>query len=264
VNKLAFYMTGREIVDDKFLPEIKNGNELLRVEHLCLKDGFDDISLTVNSGDILGVTGLLGSGRTEFAQSLFGQFPASSGKMYIEGNPVKIRSVKDAIRNGIGYVPEDRLTEGLFLKKSIGSNIFVSVLDKCKKALFISDSRALKAIGDKWVKELSIKTPDADNIITTLSGGNQQRVVLAKWLARDPKILILNGPTVGVDIGSKLEIHNVLRKLANQGIAIIIISDDIPEVLTNCNKIVVMRMGRIVGQIDAGATEQEQLADMLA
>ena len=237
---------------------------MLRVEHLSLKDGFSDISLTVNSGDILGVTGLLGSGRTEFAQCLFGQCPATSGKIYIGGKPVKIRSVKDAIKNGVGYVPEDRLTEGLFLKKSIASNIFVSVLDKFKKAWIISDNRALKATGDQWVKELAIKTPDSQNIITTLSGGNQQRVVLAKWLARDPKILILNGPTVGVDIGSKLEIHKVLRKLANQGIAVIIISDDIPEVLTNCNKIVIMKMGRIVGQINASAVQQEQLAGMLA
>ncbi|MPN46529.1 Arabinose import ATP-binding protein AraG [bioreactor metagenome] len=130
--------------------------------------------------------------------------------------------------------------------------------------LFFTDNRALKAVGDKWVKELAIKTPNAENIITTLSGGNQQRVVLAKWLARDPKILILNGPTVGVDIGSKMEIHKVLRKLANQGIAVIIISDDIPEVLTNCNKIVIMKMGRIVGQIDSNSVGQEQLADMLA
>ena len=264
VNKLAYYMTGREIVDETFVPQIQNGRELLRVEHLSLKDGFSDISLTVNSGDILGVTGLLGSGRTEFAQCLFGQYTATSGTMFIEGKPVKIRSVKDAIKNGIGYVPEDRLTEGLFLKKSIGSNIFVSVLDKFKKALVFTDNRALKAVGDKWVKELAIKTPNAENIITTLSGGNQQRVVLAKWLARDPKILILNGPTVGVDIGSKMEIHKVLRKLANQGIAVIIISDDIPEVLTNCNKIVIMKMGRIVGQIDSNSVGQEQLADMLA
>ncbi|PKM41149.1 MAG: lipase [Firmicutes bacterium HGW-Firmicutes-9] len=263
-NKLAFYMTGHEIVDEKFVPEITNGKELLRIEKLSLKDGFNDITLTVNSGDVLGVTGLLGSGRTELAQCLFGQFPATSGEIFIEGKPVKIRSVKDAIRNGIGYVPEDRLTEGLFLKKSIASNIFVSVIEKFRKALVFSDNRSLKATADRWVKELLIKTPDSENIITTLSGGNQQRVVLAKWLARNPKILILNGPTVGVDIGSKLEIHKVLRKLANQGIAIIIISDDIPEVLTNCNKVVIMKMGRIVGEMDSKVVKHEQLAGMLA
>lgn len=263
-SKLAYYMTGHEIVDETFVPEITNGSEMLRVEHLSLKDGFSDISMTVNSGDILGVTGLLGSGRTELAQCLFGQFPASSGKIYLEGKPVKIRTVKDAIKYGIGYVPEDRLTEGLFLKKSIASNIFVSVLEKFRKALVFSDNRALKTTADRWVKELLIKTPDSENIITTLSGGNQQRVVLAKWLARNPKLLILNGPTVGVDIGSKLEIHKVLRKLANQGIAIIIISDDIPEVLTNCNKVVIMKMGRIVGEMEATTAKHEQLAGMLA
>ena len=264
ISKFAYYMTGREIIDEPFVPKIANGKELLRVEHLSLKDGFDDISLKVNSGDILGVTGLLGSGRTEFAQCLFGQYPATSGKLFIEGKQVKIKSVNESIANGIGYVPEDRLTEGLFLKKSIASNIYVSVLEKCRKALGISDKQALKAIGDKWVKELSIKTPDPENIITTLSGGNQQRVVLAKWLARDPKVLILNGPTVGVDIGSKSEIHKVLKNLANKGMAVIIISDDIPEVLMNCNKVVVMKMGRIVGQFETNDLEQAQLASMLA
>jgi simple sugar transport system ATP-binding protein len=257
-------MTGREIIDEPFVPQITDGKELLRIEHLSLKDGFEDVSLKVNSGDILGVTGLLGSGRTEFAQCLFGQYPATSGKLYIEGKEHHIKSVNDSINSGIGYVPEDRLTEGLFLKKSIASNIYVSVLEKCRKALGVSDKRALKEIGDKWVKELAIKTPDPENIITTLSGGNQQRVVLAKWLARDPKVLILNGPTVGVDIGSKSEIHRVLRNLANKGMAVIIISDDIPEVLTNCNKVVVMKMGRIVGQFNTSELKQTELAGMLA
>ena len=264
ISKFTYYMTGREIIDNPFVPQIIDGNELLRVDHLSLKDGFEDISLRVNSGDILGVTGLLGSGRTEFAQCLFGQFPATSGKIFIEGKEVKIKSVNDSITNGIGYVPEDRLTEGLFLKKSISSNIYVSVLEKCRKALGISDKRALKEIGDKWVKELSIKTPNSENIISTLSGGNQQRVVLAKWLARNPKVLILNGPTVGVDIGSKSEIHKVIRNLANSGMAVIIISDDIPEVLTNCNKVVVMKMGHIVGQFETNELKQTQLASMLA
>jgi simple sugar transport system ATP-binding protein len=264
ISKFAYYMTGREIIDEPFVPRITGGKELLRAEHLSLKDGFDDVSIKVNSGDILGVTGLLGSGRTEFAQCLFGQFPATSGKLYIEGKEAKIKSVNDAISSGIGYVPEDRLTEGLFLKKSIASNIYVSVLQKCRKAFGISDKRALKETGEKRVKELSIKTPDPENIITTLSGGNQQRVVLAKWLARDPKVLILNGPTVGVDIGSKSEIHRVLRNLANKGMAVIIISDDIPEVLMNCNKVVVMKMGRIVGQFDTSELKQAQLAGMLA
>ncbi|MBQ4628649.1 MAG: sugar ABC transporter ATP-binding protein, partial [Clostridia bacterium] len=229
MSKFAYYMTGREIKDVPFEPEITDGGEMLRLEHLSLKDGFDDISLTVNRGDVFGVTGLLGSGRTEFAQCLFGQYPATSGKIFIEGKEVKLDSVNASITNGIGYVPEDRLTEGLFMQKSIASNIFVSVLDIFKKIFGISDKKALSSTAVDWVKELSIKTPDANHLITTLSGGNQQRVVLAKWLARNPKVLILNGPTVGVDIGSKAEIHKVLRKLANSGMAVIIISDDIPE-----------------------------------
>ena len=264
MSKFAYYMTGREIKDVPFEPEITDGGEMLRLEHLSLKDGFDDISLTVNRGDVFGVTGLLGSGRTEFAQCLFGQYPATSGKIFIEGKEVKLDSVNASITNGIGYVPEDRLTEGLFMQKSIASNIFVSVLDIFKKIFGISDKKALSSTAVDWVKELSIKTPDANHLITTLSGGNQQRVVLAKWLARNPKVLILNGPTVGVDIGSKAEIHKVLRKLANSGMAVIIISDDIPEVLTNCNKVAVMKMGRIVGQFNSSDLTNQQLADMLS
>ncbi len=264
MSKFAYYMTGHEIKDDPFIPKVVDGEELLRVENLSLKGGFADISLKVNRGDVLGVTGLLGSGRTEFAQCLFGQFPATSGKIFIEGKHVKISSVNDSITNGIGYVPEDRLTEGLFLKKAIASNIFVSVLDVFKKAFGASDKKALKETADKWVKELAIKTPDSNNLVSTLSGGNQQRVVLAKWLARNPKVLILNGPTVGVDIGSKAEIHKVVRNLADSGMAVIIISDDIPEVLTNCNKVVVMKMGRIVGEFASKDLVQTQLADMLA
>ena len=160
-------------------------------------------------------------------------------------------------------MPEDRLTEGLFLNKSISSNIYVSVLDKCKKAFGVSDKQKLKETGETWVKNLSIKTPDAENLVSTLSGGNQQRVVLAKWLARNPKVLILNGPTVGVDIGSKSEIHKVVRNLANSGMAVIIISDDIPEVLTNCNKVAVMKKGRIVGQYSSKDLTNESLAAML-
>ena len=263
LSKFAYYMTGREIIDDPFVPEITDGEEMLRLEHLSLKDGFEDVSLTINRGDILGVTGLLGSGRTEFAQCLFGQYPATKGKIYIEGKEVRISSVDAAIENGIGYVPEDRLTEGLFLNKSISSNIYVSVLDVYKKGLGVSDTKKLQEVGETWVKNLSIKTPDAENLVSTLSGGNQQRVVLAKWLARNPKVLILNGPTVGVDIGSKAEIHKVVRNLANSGMAVIIISDDIPEVLTNCNKVAVMKMGRIVGQYKSSELTNESLAEML-
>ncbi len=263
LSKFAYYMTGKEIKVDKFVPAITDGDELLRTEHLSLKNGFEDVSIKVNRGDILGVTGLLGSGRTEFAQCLFGQHPASSGHIFIEGKEVKLHSINDSIENGIGYVPEDRLTEGLFLNKSIASNIFVTVLDMFKGFLGISHNDKLIETGDKWVENLSIKTPDAQNLVSTLSGGNQQRVVLAKWLARNPKVLILNGPTVGVDIGSKSEIHRVVRNLADSGMAVIIISDDIPEVLTNCNKIAVMKMGRIVGQFMSDEITDAQLTSML-
>ena len=171
--------------------------------------------------------------------------------------------MQDAIRHGIGYVPEDRLSEGLFLTQSIERNIYVSVIDDCTSKMGSVDNRKIKELVDKMVEELSIKTPNAENMVSTLSGGNQQRVVLAKWLATKPQILILNGPTVGVDIGSKHEIHRILREIADQGIGVIIISDDIPEVMNNCSQILVMKKGRIVDRTTNTETTEEALAAKL-
>lgn len=135
---------------------------------------------------------------------------------------------------------------------------------KYKNALNVVDEKKVKEVGDEWVSKMRIKTPDSNNIVTTLSGGNAQRVVLGKWLANDPQILILNGPTVGVDIGSKAEIHRLVRELANKGMGVIIISDDIPEVMTNCNRVIVMKKGRIVGEFDTSETNEDALAKMLS
>jgi simple sugar transport system ATP-binding protein len=211
-------------------------------------------------GEILGITGLLGSGRTELALALFGIHKATSGDIFIDGEKVKINNVNDAINAKIGYVPEDRLTEGLFLHQSIGKNIVLPKLKELSNRLGIINKQQRDEEVKKWVEKLSIATPDPSNEANTLSGGNQQRIVLAKSLALDLNVLILNGPTVGVDIGSKHDIHEILQELAAEGLGIIIISDDLREVVANCSRLLIMRGGRIVGEEDPDVLSVKDLS----
>ena len=255
-KKFSYYMTGREFESEPFKPSFESKENVLEVKNLTLDGSFEDISFNLRRGEILGITGLLDSGRTELALSMFGLRKATSGEIVKDGKPVKIANPRDAIAAGIGFVPEDRLSEGLFLTQSIADNIIISEIDHLTKAAGVLNRKECKDEVDKWVRELAIKTPDPQNACTTLSGGNQQRIVLAKWLACKPDVLILNGPTVGVDIGSKHDIHAILQRLADQGMAIIIISDDLPEVLENCSKLLVMKKGRIVAQLEPAATDE--------
>jgi simple sugar transport system ATP-binding protein len=263
-SNLVEYMTGRKIEDNLFTPESIGETPLLRTESLTKKGAFTNISFDLYPGEVLGITGLLGSGRTELAKALFGILPADSGAIYLEQEQVKLKSVHDAIKHRIGYVPEDRLTEGLFLQQSIGKNMVVSVIDKLLNRSKLVNQEKMEAEMDKWIKDLTIKTPSADLPVSALSGGNQQRVVLAKWLATKPRLLILNGPTVGVDIGSKADIHNIVRKLAQQGVGVIIISDDISEVIHNCNRILVMKKGEIVNEFHNTDISERELGHQLS
>jgi simple sugar transport system ATP-binding protein len=263
-SSLVEYMTGRKIEDELFTPESIGKTPLLRTENLSKKGAFTNISFDLYPGEVLGITGLLGSGRTELAKALFGILPADSGAIYLEQEQVKLKSVHDAIKHRIGYVPEDRLTEGLFLQQSIGKNMVVSVIDKLLNRSKLVNQEKMEAEMDKWIKDLTIKTPSAELPVSALSGGNQQRVVLAKWLATNPRLLILNGPTVGVDIGSKADIHNIVRKLASQGVGVIIISDDISEVIHNCNRILVMKKGQIVNEFHNTDISERELGHQLS
>lgn len=264
-SKLVFYMTGREIKESRYQyePDTTTREPLLRVERLGCKGSFADVSFELYPGEILGITGLLGSGRTELAMALFGLKPVTEGNIYLDGKLVRIRSVQDAIRHGIGYVPEDRLTEGLFLPQSIGNNIVVSVIYRLLKRMGIIDVAQRNQQIMRWIKDLKIVTPSPDLPVQSLSGGNQQRVVLAKWLATTPRLLILNGPTVGVDIGSKADIHQIIRSLAQRGMAVIIISDDIPEIVQNCNRILLMKKGRIVEEFSGEQLTEEELTSKM-
>jgi len=263
-RKFSYFMTGREFEDSRFTLENRSDEPVLEARGLGLKGGFEDVSFSLHGGEILGITGLLGSGRTELALTLFGAYRADAGELRIKGEPVSFSGVRDAIEAGIGYVPEDRLSEGLFLERSIGDNIVIAEIDNVavSSAGIYEDARK-RAEADLWIKDLRIAAHDQDNAANTLSGGNQQRIVLAKWLATKPDILILNGPTVGVDIGSKHDIHQILQQLAREGIAVIVISDDIPEVIQNCNRILLMKAGRIVDELDPLTTTEAQLAALM-
>ncbi|RKX91812.1 MAG: sugar ABC transporter ATP-binding protein [Spirochaetes bacterium] len=250
-EKLTLLMTGKKIEYINYVYEesIKY-KTLLRVENLTRKGHFKNITLDLKEGEILGITGLVGSGRTELALSIFGLNPADSGKIYVNEKLVNIKSPKDAKSLGISYLPEDRLTQGLFLSQSIENNITVTVLNKVLNKFFLIDKAKKKDMSQFWIKNVDIKTPSMELLARNLSGGNQQKVVLAKWLATDPKIFILDGPTIGIDVASKSNIYKIIKKLASEGMGIIIISDEIPEVLRNCNRIIVMRNGRIIKKID--------------
>jgi simple sugar transport system ATP-binding protein len=258
------YMTGRDFEESTFSGPQADAPVALEVDALSIDGAFADVSLTLRSGEILGITGLLGSGRTELALALFGALGVDSGEIRLDGRAQRFRNVRDAIRAGIGYVPEDRLTEGLALERSIGANITISEIDRFVSRLGLLDRRALRAEQRAWGDELRIATPDPDNAASTLSGGNQQRIVLAKWLATKPRVLILNGPTVGVDIGSKHDIHEILRRLAGEGLAVIIISDDIPEVLENCNRVLVMNGGRISGRFETADVAESDITALMS
>jgi simple sugar transport system ATP-binding protein len=235
----------------------------LEIRKLTVPDAFADLDLLLRPGEIVGLSGLLGSGRTDLALTLFGMSPGYGGEIRIDGELVHLETVQDAIGHGIAYVPEDRLTEGLFHAQSIERNMLASSYDGFARWAMIDRPRA-RAVGEGMVKAMQIATPSIDRPVAQLSGGNQQRVVIARWLLTDAKVLILNGPTVGVDVGSKAEIHRKIRELArDQGLAVLMISDDVPELAQNCNRVVVMHRGRFAGEVDTAATTEEQIGDML-
>jgi simple sugar transport system ATP-binding protein len=262
--RLIYEMTGHAITEKvyDFEPDLSQP-PLIKVEGLNAATLLKDLNFELRAGEIVGVTGLLGSGRTELALVLYGMLPIESGRIYIDDKPIVIRSNRDAIAHGIGYVPEDRLTEGLFLEQSVARNMVVRTIDGLRGALGLTAPKKINAQVNQWVEAIRIKTSDPELPVNTLSGGNQQRVVLAKWLASKPKVLILNGPTVGVDVGSKDELHMLMKELAGEGMGLLVISDDIPELLQTCNRILLMRDGRIVEKTKSKDTNEAELSSKL-
>ncbi|MCR5627314.1 MAG: sugar ABC transporter ATP-binding protein [Lachnospiraceae bacterium] len=262
-QQFTFHMTGRELTADHFIPKNISKDPVLKVEHLTLKNKFEDINFELRKGEILGVTGLLGSGRTELALSLFGLEHPKEGKIILNGKEVHIGSPIQAQNLKIGYVPEDRLTEGLCLNQPIADNITLSSLKRLCKAFGLLKKQDLIDDGNIWKEKFSIATDDVRKFASTLSGGNQQKIVLSKWLSNDLDVLILNGPTVGVDVGAKQDIHALVHELANEGLAVIIISDDLSEVVVNCSRVIVMRDGKIVGELEENDITEEVILEII-
>lgn len=260
---LTRHMTGRDVPESPPSTLHDNTRSVLEVAGLNKSGAFRDVSFSVASGEVLGISGLLGSGRTSLAKALFGLVRPDGGTVRLGNDLIAPGDPVAATLAGIGYVPEDRLTEGLFLTQSIVRNVAVGRLDSHSRK-GILNLRSLTSEAADWLKRLTVKAPDIDAAVKSLSGGNQQRVALARWLARAPKILILNGPSVGVDVGSKADIHDIIRDLSGQGIGIIVISDDLPEMIAICHRILVMKNGQLVDELASGSINEQMLAQRLA
>lgn len=260
------HMTGADIITEPYVwtpPAGAAPAPRLDMSNLSLPGHYEDLNLSIRPGEIVGLSGLLGSGRTEVALTLFGMMPGYRGEIRIDGAPVRLASTQDAIAAGVAYVPEDRLTEGLFLAQSITRNMLSTSYERLSKHLVIDQAKA-DDLAAGMIRAMQIATPTGEKPVQQLSGGNQQRVVLARWLLTDARVLILNGPTVGVDVGSKAEIHRKIRDLAvEHGLAVLMISDDVLELVQNCNRIVLMHRGRFVDEMDSAATSEEQVSETL-
>jgi simple sugar transport system ATP-binding protein len=260
---LTRHMTGRDVAETPPAPLDAGAPRLLEVRGLSKAGAFHVIGFDLHAGEVLGVSGLLGSGRTALAKALFGLVAPDAGGVTIDGRAVPLGDPLAAAEAGIGYVPEDRLTEGLFLTQSIVRNVGITRMAAHVRGPLL-DLRGLWGEAEEWLRRLAVKAPDPAAPVRSLSGGNQQRVVLARWLARAPRVLVLNGPTVGVDVGSKAEIHGIIRDLAGRGLGVLVISDDLPELLATCHRILVMKEGRITDDLAGGATSEADLAHRLA
>lgn len=259
---IAFLMTGKHLEDHRYRLDQPQAGVLLEASQLSQKGAFEKVSFRLHKGEVLGVTGLLDSGRNELALALSGVRPATAGHLALEGQPINIQNPRDAIGLGIGYVPEDRLTEGLFLKKPIRENIVVSILDRLLRGNSI-DQNKITSTAVAAVKDLQIATPNVMLPAQALSGGNQQRVMVARWLAIAPKVLLLHGPTMGVDVGSKDALYRIVQELAQKGLGVIIVSDDLPELLQNCDRILVMKKGTVAREFAVDGLSEETLSHEL-
>lgn len=253
-------MVGRDLNNKFPKTKVKFGNEILKVENLNREGVIENINLHVRRGEILGIAGLVGAGRTEVARAIFGADKKTSGDIYIDGTLVKINTPRDAIENniGIGLAPEDRKTEGLVQIMTISDNVVIPCENKVSK-FGIFNKKKVNDLLDKQIKNLRIKTPSSKQFVENLSGGNQQKVVLAKWIASGAEIIILDEPTRGIDVGAKVEVYQLMNELVENGSGIIMISSELPELLAMSDRIIVMCEGRITGELTREEADQEKI-----
>lgn len=263
-HELAYLMTGQRFHYSP-LPEKPPVDQppMLELRHLSRKGKYRDINLSLRSGEIVSIVGLLGSGRTELCMSLFGMTKPEDGEIRINDKPVKMRNNHDAIRHGIGYVSEDRLTQGLIMEQSIYDNTIVTVFDKLHTRSGLLDHAKAGQLVKDLISNLNIKVSDPQLPVKTLSGGNAQRIAIAKWVATQPRILILDSPTVGVDIANKEGIYQIARQLAEQGMAVLMICDEIPEAYYNSHRVLVMRRGELVAEFNPHRCSEEEIAEVV-
>jgi ABC-type sugar transport system ATPase subunit len=263
-GSLVQMMIGRRL--EEYFPshvQSQPGEELLRVEGLSSPGRFHDVSFSLRAGEVLGFAGLVGAGRSEVAQALFGLDPRASGRVSVQGRPAHIRTPVQAMKAGIGLVPEDRKRQGLVLSLSARGNTSLPILERFARALFIRH-RAERELAAEYFARLRVRAPGLDAVTAGLSGGNQQKLVLAKWLAARCRILILDEPTRGVDVGAKAEIHALIDELAARGAGILLISSELPEVLNLSTRILVLREGREAGELPRERASQEALMRLMA
>jgi simple sugar transport system ATP-binding protein len=263
-RRLGELITGQVFESTLKEPFLADTAPALEIRGLTRNGQYAGVDLSVRPGEVLGIIGRLGSGRTELALSLFGMNPPDAGEIRIKDKAVRLNNNREAVRHGIAYVSEDRLSLGLVMPQSIADNTVVSVLDRLTGRLGLIDATRRNQTIDHWIfQELHVKTNTADRPVQQLSGGNQQRVVLAKWLATEPRVLILDSPTVGVDIGAKAGIYEVIDALASRGLAIILITDEVEEVLHESHRILVMLSGRITGTYDPQQVSEQELLEAI-
>jgi len=258
-EEIVRHMVGRSLKD--YFPErkaVKTNEKLLEVKGFTRKDMFHDISFDLYRGEILGFYGLVGAGRTEIMKSIFSSMEHNRGEILLGGKKIEITSVDQAIKQGIALVPEDRKREGLVLKMTLAENICLPNLDAINTGGTIR-KRKKKALVDKYLNSLSINPPLPNRLIKDFSGGNQQKAVIAKWLATNPKIMILDEPTRGVDVGAKTEIYKIIEELSERGVGIVFVSSELMEIIGMCDRVIVIHEGKITGRFDRSETTQEKL-----
>ena len=260
-GEMVRQMVGRELAAGYPRPSATPGDEAIRVEHLS-SGPVVDASLSLRRGEIVGLVGLVGSGRTELARALFGAARLTSGRMVVDGRSYAPRSPRDAIARGLALLPEDRKRQGLVLIAAIRENVSLSSLGALAERGVVHRARERAAV-DEWVSALRVRTPSIERAVRQLSGGNQQKVVLARWMLANARILLFDEPTRGIDVGAKAEIHHLIRDLADRGAAVLMISSDLPEALGMADRLVVMRGGRIAGELTRADATQERVAALI-
>ena len=262
ISDIVKMMVGRDLANEYlFREDIVLGDEMFRVEDLQVKGNDNKVSFSVKQGEILGVAGLVGSGRTELLRSIFGADSKEAGELYLQDKPIVINHPKDAVKQGISFLTEDRKEQGLILDMPCYANITVTNLSEISRAGLLQKN-VEQAVSDRLINDLEVKTPSSHQLVRNLSGGNQQKIVLAKWLFRNTNVLMIDEPTRGIDVGAKYEIYTLLWELAAQGKAIVMVSSDLPELMGICHRIIVFSKGKISGGVDRADFDQEQILSL--